>query len=48
MTFLKREAVEQLFNDFELIKFEEIEKDGMTALGKEKHWHIYNVIAKKK
>lgn len=22
-------------------------KDGTTALGKEKHWHIFNIIAKK-
>ena len=29
-------------------KFKEIEKDGLTGLGKIKHWHIYDVIAKKK
>ena len=40
---------QELFKDsFEIIKFNEIEKDGMTGLGKMKHWHIYNVIAKKK
>ena len=27
--------------------FKEVEKDGTTALGKEKHWHIFNIIAKK-
>ena len=26
----------------------EIEKDGLTGLGNMKHWHIFNVIAKKK
>jgi len=25
----------------------EIEKDGLTGIGKMKHWHIYDVIAKK-
>ena len=48
MIFLKRENVLNLLKDFKIIKFEEIEEDGVTALGKEKHWHIYNIIAKKK
>ena len=26
----------------------EVEKDGTTGLGKMKHWHIFNVIAKKR
>ena len=46
MVFLSKEQVEELFNKFEIIKFEEIEGDGKTALGKIKHWHIYNVIGK--
>ena len=28
--------------------FNEIENEGKTGLGKMKHWHIYNVMAKKK
>ena len=28
--------------------FKEIEKDGITCIGKLKHWHIFNVIAEKK
>ena len=47
MIFLSREEVIELFNNFEIIKFKEIEKDGKTALGKDKHWHIYDIIAKK-
>ena len=48
MTFLSKEQTLDLFkNSFEIIYFNEIEKDGKTGLGKEKHWHIYNVIAKK-
>ncbi len=49
MTFLSKEQTLDLFeNSFEIINFNEIEKDGKTGLGKMKHWHIYNVIAKKK
>ena len=35
------------WKDYEIIDFKEVEKDGTTALGKEKHWHIFNIIAKK-
>ena len=49
MIFLSKEQVLELFKDsFEIVYFNEIEKDGTTGLGKMKHWHIYNVIAKKK
>ena len=48
MTFLTEKQVKKLFKEFEIIKFKEIEKDGLTGMGKMKHWHIYNVIAKKK
>ncbi len=48
MTFFTKEDVFKLFSDFEIIDFEEIEKDGKTALGKDKHWHVFNVIARKK
>lgn len=49
MVFLSKEQVSDLFKEsFEIIQFYEIEKDGKTGLGKMKHWHIYNIIAKKK
>lgn len=48
MTFLTEEQVLELLKSFEIIKFKEIEKDGRTGLGEMKHWHIYEVIAKKK
>lgn len=47
MTFLTKEQVIELFKDFEIIEFKEVEKDGFTGLEKMKHWHIFNVIAKK-
>lgn len=49
MVFLSKKQVLELFeNLFDIIEFNEVEKDGKTGLGKMKHWHIYNVIAKKK
>ena len=49
IVLLSKEQVLELFKDsFEIIEFNEVEKDGKTGLGKMKHWHIYNVIAKKK
>ena len=48
MVFLTKEEVLDLFkNNFEIIFFKEVEKDEKTVLGVMKHWHIYNVIAKK-
>lgn len=48
MTFLTKEQVMVLFEDFDIIEFKEVEKDNCTGLGEMKHWHVFNVIAKKK
>lgn len=48
MTFYSREQVERLFNDMEIIKLSEEEKDGQTVVGGVKHWHIFHIIARKK
>ena len=49
MVFLSKEQVLELFkNSFDIIEFNEIEKNGKTGLGKMKHWHIFDVIARKK
>ena len=46
MVFLSKKQVLELFdNSFEIVEFNEVEKDGKTGLGKMKHWHIYNIIA---
>ena len=47
MTFLTKKQVIELFENFEIIEFNEVEKDDFTGLGKMKHWHIFNVVAKK-
>ena len=47
MTFYTADGVRELFKDFEIIDFEEEEKDGTTASGKNKHWHVFHIIARK-
>lgn len=46
-TFLNKEQVIDLFKDFEIISLKEFEKDRPTALGKMKHWHTFEVVARK-
>ena len=48
MVFLLKKEVLELFKNFDIINFKEKEEDKKTALGVKKHWHIYDVIAKKK
>lgn len=48
MVFLSNTQVKELFYDFDVVRFKEIEKDGLTGLGMMKHWHIFDVIAKRK
>lgn len=47
MTFLTKEQALELSKNYEIIDFKEVEKDALTGLGNMKHWHIFNVIAKK-
>lgn len=46
-TFHTKEEVQHLLDRMEIIKLEEKEFDGSTALNGEKHWHVFDVIAKK-
>lgn len=46
--FMEKEDVLKLFEDFDIINFKEVERDGKTGLGKIKHWHTFEIIAKKK
>ncbi len=47
MTFHTKDQITELLSDLEIIRFQEEEKDDMTAMGKMKHWHIFHVIARK-
>lgn len=47
MTHLTREQVEAYLAPFALEHFEEEDHPGKTALGEEKHWHIFQIVARK-
>ncbi|MGB6300718.1 MAG: methyltransferase domain-containing protein [Rivularia sp. (in: cyanobacteria)] len=40
--------VKSLLQPFEIELLEEEDREGKTALGKEKHWHIFHIVARKK
>lgn len=48
MTFLTREEVLKLFDDFNVEYFEEKEEEGKSGTGRIIHSHIFEVIAQKK
>lgn len=48
MNHHSREQVEQLLSPFILEVFEEENHPGKTALGEDKHWHIFNIVARKR
>ena len=43
-----RSQAEQLLNSFNIEFFEEEEHPGKTALGEDKYWHLYHIVACKK
>lgn len=45
MTFHTKEEIIELLSPSEIIQLKEEEKDGTTADGTPKHWHVYYVIA---
>jgi len=38
--------VRQLLDKFEILHWEDAERDGKTSQGTPKHWHVYHVIAR--
>ena len=47
MTFHDRTDIERLLVPLEILLFEEEKRQGTTALGKEKFWHVFHVTARK-
>ncbi|MGP1385304.1 MAG: class I SAM-dependent methyltransferase [Thainema sp.] len=43
-----RPQIERLLAPFEIELLDEEEHPGKTALGEDKHWHIYNIVARKR
>lgn len=48
MTFHSRQQLDDRFAGFEVIELTEVDRDGSTATGKEKHWHYFEVVVKRK
>lgn len=46
-THLTRAEVESLLRGLDVELFEEEERDGVTARGKQKHWHIFHIVARR-
>lgn len=47
MTFLDKSQIEELFADMEILSLEEVERDNILAGGIPKHWHEFQIIARK-
>jgi tellurite methyltransferase len=47
MTFFTSEQAFSQLAGLEIVEFKEEDKDGETASGTLKHWHVYHVIARK-
>jgi SAM-dependent methyltransferase len=43
-----REEALELLDGFDLERFDEVEADGQTATGTEKHWHVFHVVARRR
>jgi trans-aconitate methyltransferase len=46
-TTFSRDTIEGELDDLEILGCHEEERDGPTALGEIKHWHVFHVIARK-
>ena len=47
LTFHTRAETEALLAGFDVERFDEVEEDGSTAIGKPKHWHVFHVVARR-
>lgn len=48
ITSLTRGQVEELLSNWEILMLDEVDRDGKTATGADKHWHVYHIIAQKR
>lgn len=48
MTFNTREQVDALLAPFIVEDLLEVERDGTTATGETKHWHVFHIVARKR
>ncbi|MGD1948710.1 MAG: class I SAM-dependent methyltransferase [Leptolyngbyaceae cyanobacterium] len=48
INFHTRSQIEELLSYFNIELLDEEDHPGKTALGEEKHWHLYNIVASKR
>jgi len=48
MTHYSKKKVENLLKSFNVEYFEEEEHQGETAIGEQKYWHIFHIVACKR
>ncbi len=48
MTFLTRSEIDELLGDYAIEELIEIDEDGPTATGPDKHWHLFHIVARKR
>ena len=48
MTFQTRAGAAALLSRLEVELFDEVEEDGSTAVGEQKHWHLFHVVARRR
>lgn len=42
------DSLRELLRNWDLLYFEEAERDGFTSVGEPKHWHVFHVVARKR
>ena len=47
-TMHTREQVDELLKPFDVLFLDEVERDGETAVGTKKHWHVFHIVARKR
>lgn len=47
LSFHERSDIERYFTDFEALQIHEVNEDEVMANGNSKHWHVFNIIARK-
>ena len=47
MSFCERSVVNTFFHNFKHLDIREVNEEGSTASGDSKHWHVFNIIARK-
>ena len=47
LNFVRREEIPRLLEPLAIVELEEEDRDGQTADGTPKHWHVFHVLARR-